>query len=137
MVAQNTTALIAPYLPYLLKLGDKAAEEAAKKLGGNAWEHAKALWNRLSPKAQTDPALKEAVTDLALTPEDEDARAVLRVQIKKLLSKDNDLAREVADVLCGDAATEVNLSVSGDRSVGVGGSITGGIIITGNRNKIQ
>lgn len=38
------TKLISPFLPYLLKLGDKAAEEAAKKLGADSCETAKAIF---------------------------------------------------------------------------------------------
>ncbi len=38
---------LAPFLPYLLKAGEKAAEEAGKKLGEAAWERAKGLWGKL------------------------------------------------------------------------------------------
>jgi len=42
------TNFLAPFLPHLLKLGgdlgEKAAEEAAKKMGGDAWEKAKAIF---------------------------------------------------------------------------------------------
>lgn len=32
-IAHNLTTFLIPFLPYLLKAGEKAAEEAGKKLG--------------------------------------------------------------------------------------------------------
>lgn len=32
-LAQSITPFLAPFLPYLFKMGEKAAEEAGKKLG--------------------------------------------------------------------------------------------------------
>jgi hypothetical protein len=40
-LAKDVTLFLTPFLPYLLKAGEKAAEEAGKKLGGDAWERAK------------------------------------------------------------------------------------------------
>lgn len=40
---QQLTAFLAPFLPYLLKIGEKAAEEGGKRFGTAAWEQAKAL----------------------------------------------------------------------------------------------
>jgi hypothetical protein len=48
------TAFISPFLPFLLKLGEKAAEKAtdtaAEKFGEAAWCKAQAIWEKLSPK---------------------------------------------------------------------------------------
>jgi len=49
-LAQVVTTFLTPFLPYLLKVGAKAAEEAGKKFGADAWEQAKALWGKLRPK---------------------------------------------------------------------------------------
>jgi hypothetical protein len=43
-LTDNTVAFLAPFLPYLLKAGEKAAEEAGRRLGAAAWEQAQALW---------------------------------------------------------------------------------------------
>ncbi len=48
-LAKDVAAFLAPFLPYLLKAGEKAAEEAGKKLGGDAWDKAKSLWGKLRP----------------------------------------------------------------------------------------
>ncbi len=49
-LSQQVTTFLAPFLPYLLKAGEKAAEEVGKKLGADAWEKAKSLWGRLRSK---------------------------------------------------------------------------------------
>ncbi|MFN4294016.1 MAG: hypothetical protein ACK4JD_07785 [Thermoflexales bacterium] len=95
-------SFLAPFLPYLLKMGEKAAEEAGKKLGAEAWERAKALWVRLRPAVVARPAAQEAVQDAAAQPQDEDALAALRRQLKKLLTEDPALAAEIAQ-LWGEA----------------------------------
>lgn len=42
-LAQKIGTFLLPFLPYLLKMGDKAAEEVGKKIGEAAWDKAKAL----------------------------------------------------------------------------------------------
>jgi hypothetical protein len=53
MLANDLTVLLARLLPYLLKVGQKAAEEAGKKFGGDAWDWAKELWAKLRPEVNT------------------------------------------------------------------------------------
>src|SRR4051794_36033323 len=43
-----TTALV-PFLPYLLKAGEKAAEETGKKAVEQSLEWAKSIWTKLKP----------------------------------------------------------------------------------------
>jgi len=106
------TKLLAPFLPYLLKLGDKAAEEAAKKLGGDAWEKVKAIWAKLHPKVEAKPSASEAVLDVAQAPDDEDAIATLRQQLKKLFKEDPTLKSEVSHLLEAAKQTEVGNSIT-------------------------
>ncbi len=123
-ISQLTSQLaqfLAPFLPYLLKMGEKAAEEAGKKLGAEAWERAKALWGRLRPKVESKPAAREAVEDAAAAPQDEDALAALRLQLKKLLAEDPALATEIARLWGEAQAAGVTVAASGDRSVAIGG----------------
>jgi hypothetical protein len=115
----------------LLKAGGKAGEEAAKKIGGDAWEWAKDLWSRLRPKVEANPAALQAAHEVALTPDDGDLQAILRVQLKKLLSEDKALARESEDWLEKAKAAGVITIASGERSVTVGGDVSGSNIITG------
>jgi hypothetical protein len=89
------TAFLAPFLPSLLKLGNKAAEAAAGKLGEDAWNKAKAIWEKLHPQVEA----KEAA------PEDEDSLASLRKQLKKILDNEPALAQEIAKLMQEDGAT--------------------------------
>ena len=94
-LAKEVALFLTPFLPYLLKAGEKAAEEAGTKLGSAAWERAKGLWSRLRPQLEAKPTAQEAVTDTAAAPPDEDAQATLPLQLKKLLTENEELAREI------------------------------------------
>ncbi|MHC5861925.1 MAG: hypothetical protein ACYTXK_34010, partial [Nostoc sp.] len=61
MDVASLTLFLVPFLPFLLKLGNKAAEGAAEKFGVDAWEKAKAIWAKLYPKVATKPAVQEAI----------------------------------------------------------------------------
>jgi len=135
-LAKDVTLFLTPFLPYLLKAGEKAAEEAGKKLGGDAWERAKTLWGKLRPKVEAKPAAQEAVADAAAAPQDEDAQATLRLQLKKLLAEDEELAREIGQQWTAAQAAGVTISASGDRAVAAQ-NITGSTIVTGDRNTVQ
>ncbi|MEH1836033.1 MAG: hypothetical protein V7L29_29280 [Nostoc sp.] len=89
---------LAPCLPFLLNVGNKAVEKASKKVGEDVWNKAKAIWAKLHPKVEAKEAAKEAATDVAQKPEDEDLQASLRVQLKKILEADTALAEEIAKI---------------------------------------
>ncbi len=133
------TAFLTPFLPFLLKLGNKAAETAAGKFGEDAWTKAKAVWEKLHPKVEAKAAAKEAATDLATTPEDEDLQTALRVQLKKLLEGDAALAEAIAQILQADApdgtpGTQIVQTVTGNQNQVIG-QVTGGNVfgtVTGN-----
>jgi hypothetical protein len=90
---------LAPCLPFLLKVGNKAVEGASEKVGEDVWNKAKAIWAKLHPKVEAKEAAKEAATDVAQKPEDEDLQASLRVQLKKILDADTALAEEISKIL--------------------------------------
>jgi hypothetical protein len=97
------TAFITPFLPFLLKLGGRAAEKAtetaAGKFGEAAWIKAQAVWEKLSPKVEGKAAAKEAAVDVANQPDDEDLQVALRVQLKKLLEQDEELVKAIAQIM--------------------------------------
>jgi hypothetical protein len=130
--------LLAPFLPYLLKGAKLAGQEAAKKLGEKAgeqgFEQAKTLWEKLRHKVEARPAALEAVQDAADHPNDEDALAALRLQLKKLLAEDDSLAQELARLLPRSGPAGQTVIASGDRSVAIGGSVSGSVIVTGDKN---
>lgn len=135
-LAKDLVVFLAPFLPYLLKAGEKAAEEAGKKLGSEAWDKAKTLWSKLRPKVEARPAAQEAAQDVAATPQDQDARAALRQQLKKLFTEDETLAAEVARLWQEAQATSPTVVASGDRSVAIGGNVSGSVIVTGDNNQV-
>ena len=136
-LTKDVTDFLTPFLPYLLKAGEKAAEEAGKKLGGDAWEKAKALWDTLCPTIKAKPAAQEAAQDVAASPQDEDAQAALRLQIKKILTKDRALAAEVARLWKAAQALSVTVAPSGERSIAISGDVDSSTIITGDQNVVQ
>lgn len=127
-LAAQMVAVLAPALPYLLKAGERAAEEAGSRLGGQAWEQASALWAKLRPRADEQPAVMEAAQEVAQRPEDEDAQAALRVQLRKLLSKDSALAAELVQVV-GPGGSATSVSARGRGNIAVGCDISHSTII--------
>jgi len=136
-LAQQIVPFLAPFLPYLLKAGERAAEEMGKNLGSEAWEQAKALWSKLRPKVEAKPAAQEAAQDVAANPEDADAQAALRLQLKKLLAEDKTLAEDVARLWEEIRAAGVTVTAIGDRSVAIGGNVSDSVIITGDHNQVE
>ena len=136
-LASSVTTVLVPLLPYLLKAGEKAAEETGKTVAGQSWEWAKSLWTKLQPKVEENPAALVAAQDVAQAPEDEDLQVVLRVQLKKLLTEDQSLTEEVSRLLDQGRAAGINVSAFGERSVAIGGDVKGSTIITGDQNKVK
>lgn len=136
-LANSLTTALVPLLPYLLKAGEKAAEETGKTVADQSLEWAKSLWSKLKLKIEAKPAALEAAQDVAQVPEDKDVQAVLRVQLKKLLAEDQSLAEEVSRWLEEGKAAGINVTASGERGVAIGGDVKGSTIVTGDRNKVK
>jgi hypothetical protein len=136
-LANSLTTALVPLLPYLLKAGEKAAEESGKTVADQSLEWAKSLWSKLKLKIEAKPAALEAAQDVAQVPEDKDVQAVLRVQLKKLLAEDQSLAEEVSRWLEEGKAAGINVTASGERGVAIGGDVKGSTIVTGDRNKVK
>ena len=136
-LASSVTTALVPLLPYLLKAGEKAAEETGKTVAGQSWDWAKSLWTKLQPKVEAKEAALEAVQDVAQEPEDQYAQAAFRQQLKKLLTEDQALAEEVGHWLEKGKAAGTNATASGERSVAIGGDVKSSTIVTGNRNKVS
>ena len=132
-LAQKISAFLLPLLPYLLKVRDKAAEEVGKKIGGEGWERAKALWEKLRRKK----AVEQVAQTAAALPDNQALRDALREEIAHALQEDGDLREEVARLWGEAEAAGVTVTASGDRSVAVGGDVSGSVIITGDRNRVE
>jgi hypothetical protein len=133
-LASSLTTALVPLLPYLLKAGEKAAEETGKAVAGLSWEWAKSLWAKLKPEVEAKPAALEAAQNVANAPEDEDLQAALRVQLKKVLTEDQSLAEEVSRWLEQGKAVGITVTASGERSVAIGRDFEG-TITTGDQHK--
>ena len=136
-LANSVTTALLPLLPYLIKAGEKAAEETGKAVAGQSWEWTKSLWTKLKPKVEAKEAALEAAHDVAQSPGDEDAQAAFRQQLKKLLAEDQSLAEEVSCWLEQGKTAAINVSAAGERSVAIGGNVKGSTIVTGDRNKVK
>lgn len=136
-LANSVTTALVPLLPYLLKAGEKAAEETGKTVADQSLEWAKSLWTKLKPKVEAKEAALEAAQDVAQEPEDQYAQAAFRQQLKKLLTEDQSLAEEVSRWLDQGRAAGVNVSATGERSMAIGGDVKGSTIITGDQNKVK
>ncbi|HSL64210.1 MAG TPA: hypothetical protein VK874_06075 [Gaiellaceae bacterium] len=130
-------SLLAPFLPYLVRAGERAAENVADALTTEAGKHARALWEKLFPHVESRPAAAEAAADVASDPDDELARAALQLQLRKLLEHDPELRGEVERMLAdaerhGVIATGGGVAVGGDvradrGSIGVIGTVRGDV----------
>jgi len=129
-LAQKIAAFLLPFLPHLLKIGDKAAEEVGKKIGGEGWDQAKALWDKLRRKK----AVEQVAQTVAALPDNQALREALREEIARALQEDDALREEVARLWGEAEAAGVTVIASGDRSVAIGGDVSGSTIITGDRN---
>lgn len=128
------TAFLAPFLPFLMAAGKDLAEDAARTLGGAAWEHAQQLWERLRMGIEQRPAATEAAQDVAAAPEDGRARAALELQLEKLFASDPSLARDLDELWRRGEPARMTIA-SGDRSVAISGSVHGSVIQTGDRGR--
>ena len=105
-LAANSALLLAPFLPYLLKGGKAAAKAAFEHIGEKfvdaEWEQADTLFQKIWPKANekqtTKAVIEEAAEDIKNDPHSQDARDILRLQFKKLLADDEELAESINDI---------------------------------------
>jgi hypothetical protein len=131
--------------PYLVKMGEKAAEEVGKKLP----EAAGKVWNAIMTKFKDKPVAEEAVKDFVAKPDDDDNRAAFRKELRKLLEAEPVFAAELARLLegaerqSGDTIMNTGsgaIATSGGVAAGAGGvavkgDVQGGINIGASQKK--
>ena len=135
-LAHDVTVALVPVLPYLSIAGGKALEKAGEKITEGVWARGQALWNKLWPKVEHNTAALGAAKDLANMPDDNDAQAAMRLQLKKLLTEDSTFAQEIAKTFAELAPSNTTVIASGDRSV-ASQNMTDNVIITGDSNAVQ
>ena len=116
---------LARIIAHLARDGSAAAQQTGS-----------ALLNALRTAARSLPPVQEALADLSEMPEDGDAQAAARLQLKKLLAKAPSTAQEVQRLLDAekpDGPRQGAGIVAGDRSiVGGKGVKVSGTVITGD-----
>jgi len=128
-------ALLSLLTPYLIKAGEKAAEEVGKALPQRAAQ----LWQALRQKFDAKPAAAEALTDLAHNPEDPDTQAAFRKEARKAAEQDPAWLQQMTGLLQqAQREAQQTLKITGDDNtiVNVGGDVNGNIVI-GSGNKIN
>ncbi len=133
-LAEALTQILAPALPRLITNSLEGSSGTTVDM-----DRAKTIWSRLYASVEGSPATTEAVRDLAKDPEDLDAQAFLRIQLRKLLERDKVLTAEMArlvesngvagNVMSGAAVYGSGAIAQSGRAVAAGG---GGIAIGGN-----
>jgi hypothetical protein len=94
----DPTTLATTAVTALVPFFTEAGKEVAKRAGGAAIETTTRLYTFLKKKL-TSPGASEALTELEKTPNDEDARTMLHLKLKKLLTDDPQLRDELAALL--------------------------------------
>lgn len=131
----EVTAVAAAVVPYVAAAAgaygaavvdrvQDAAADATVGVGGR-------LLRRLLGREESAPAVTAAVVDLAEDPEDEDRLAAVRLQIRKALAADPELAADVARML---QVAGVTVTASGERSIAA--QTISGVAITGDNAQV-
>jgi hypothetical protein len=118
LIAANAVALLSPYL-------SKAAETILPQAADD-------LYTAIKQKFSDKPAAQEAMADLEKSPEEADAQAAMRLQLKKAFGADENFAQEVKRLSEQLSGISENPAVSSsDRGVAAGRDISG-TILTGD-----
>ncbi|MFJ7293594.1 hypothetical protein [Streptomyces collinus] len=122
------TTAVSAYGVAVFTRAESAAADATANLGRRILQ---AVWHRRDEQGRAE--LEAAVQDAAEAPEDEDAAAAVRQQIKRALRQDAELRAELARMLPASGET-VNVTASGERSVA---AKTIGTAVTGDNTTIR
>lgn len=110
--ASALIAFLSPVLPFLSGISEKAADGLMHKMGADGWDRAKKVSALLRPKINNDPEAQEAVQHLINEPNSQGCKASLRMQLKKILKNDPQLAREIALLIGGDSDTPTRIATT-------------------------
>lgn len=104
------TAALTAYGAGVLGRAEDAAVDATANVGRRLLD---SVWRRRAGQERAE--LEAAVGDAAEAPDDADAAAALRQQIKRALREDGELLKELAALL--PATSTVSVTASGERSI--------------------
>jgi hypothetical protein len=133
-LSTGVSSILAPWIPYLVKgidIADKIL--VAKEITEVTASGLKKLWSILCPKLEERSAGTEAIEAVVIgSPE---AETELRLQIRKILERDQALADEVASLyeeIWANQGTTVIVQAIGDRSIAAGRDVNIGELNMGN-----
>ncbi len=137
------TALLTSCLPFLMKLGEKAAESASSKIGEQSWEKAKKIWGKLQPKLSEKNDFKVAAEQVAAKSDSEARKLLFQEELETLLRENPDLAKSIFEIMeeysvDNIPGTHINQQVTGNKNQVIGqmtdsklfGDVTGDITIS-------
>lgn len=135
MVDVDLAAQVVPYLAaaagaYGTAVLERVRDSAADATVGASAGLGRRLLGRILGREKSAAAVAAAVQDLAQDPQDPDRVAAVRLQVRKALADDPELAGEVSAML---HAAGVSVTASGARSVAVQNN--SGIIQTGDGSR--
>jgi hypothetical protein len=132
-LALATTA-VAFLSPYLVKAGEKAAEEVGKKLP----EAAAGVWNAIITKFRGNVVAEAAVKDLVEQPGDQLNQSTFVNQLRKALEAEPEFATELAHLLEeGKRQSGDTISNTGSGAVATGGGVAAGVGGAAVRGDVQ
>lgn len=124
MDAATLTAFLVPFLPFLMKIGDKVTETAVAKFGEDAWNRAKLIWAKLSPVVAAKADAQDAATRVVAKPDSEARQSVLQEELAALLAENRDLAAAIAQIMQnasdGTPRPQVMQNVTGNQNQIIG-----------------
>ena len=127
-LAATLTTTLAPALPYILAAAQSAAETVGEKITETALAAAKSIWQKITKTE--NPFLQQAAREVAKTPNDPDAQASLRLQIRKILEADPNLRAELEKQISTQNIGPQTAHASGHGSVAITGGAFGNTITT-------
>lgn len=127
-LAATLTTTLAPALPYILCAAQSAVEKVGETLTETAIASAKSIWQKITKTE--NPFLQRAAQDVAKAPSDADAKAALRLQIRKILEADPNLRADLEKQVSTQNIGPQIAQASGHGSVAITGGAFGNTITT-------
>lgn len=128
-----TTAAVALLSSYLAQVGEAFVKKAGEKLA----EKAGALYQAIKEKFKGDAYAEQTLVRAEEKPETEGRQIALQEVLAEKMESDPDFAEMVRRLIEeAKAADTRNVIAFGERSVAVGGDVTGSTIITGDGNVV-
>jgi len=134
-IANEIGPALLPYLPYLLK-GVKKASDIAKDIGRNLgkveWETVFKIWEKIRPQVENHPEVEEQLKKVA---EREDEK-LLSWELEKVLEHLSQLELQEINNLIQQSQVQSETRIttaSGERSVAIGGDVSGSTLNTGDQ----